>query len=100
MTQWGIALLCAFIFLGVCRTTWRKAGYLALIVTGGVIAAVMVNNKMTAPSLPTPAAVEVTGSSVLPRVNVTGRPYIGPGEDKTGRDLATQRLSKPTTVPS
>lgn len=33
MTQWGMLLLCMFIVLGVGRTSWRKAGTIALLFT-------------------------------------------------------------------
>ena len=100
MSQWGIALLCAYIFLGVCRTTWRKAGYLALILTAAVIGVVMVNYMKTAPTVPASSVVQVTGSSLLPKVNVTGGPYIPPDEDKTGRAFAIQSTAPKTPVQS
>ena len=100
MSQWGIALLLAYIFLGVCRTTWRKAGYLALILTAGAIGVVMVNYMKTAPTVPAASVVDVTGSSELPKVNVTGGPYIPPGEYKAGRAFAIQRLHQTLSIPS
>lgn len=101
MSQWGIGLLCAYIFLGVCRTTWRKAGYLAVILTAGTLAVVMVKYMTTAMTVPSPSVLDVSGSSTLPRSNVTGGPYIPPGEDKAGRAYATQKLSPTSTsVPS
>lgn len=101
MSQWGIALLCAYIFLGVCRTRWRKAGYLALLLTAGTIAVVMINYMNTAMTVPSPSVVDVTGSSVLPKSNVTGGPYVPPGEDKIGRAFAQQKLSSTSaSIPS
>jgi hypothetical protein len=100
MSQWGMALLCAYIFLGVCRAKWRRAGYLAVILTAGTLAVVMVSYMTSAKTFPNPSVIQVTGSSVLPKVNVTGGPYIPPGEDKTGRAYAIQGMSRTTSVPS
>jgi hypothetical protein len=37
MTQWGFALLIAFVALGTSRMTWRNAGRAALLTTAAVM---------------------------------------------------------------
>lgn len=49
MTQWGMLLLCVFIALGVSRTSWRKAGRLALVMTTIVIAVAMLSYMHSTP---------------------------------------------------
>lgn len=52
MTQWGMLLLCAYIALGVGRSSWRKAGRFALVLTTVVIAVAMVSYLHSGPPAP------------------------------------------------
>jgi hypothetical protein len=51
MTQWGMLLLCSFIVLGATgRITWRKAGRIALVLTGIVMTVVVISYERKTPS--------------------------------------------------
>jgi hypothetical protein len=84
MPQWGAGLLALYIVLGLSRTTWRKAGRLAFVVTGIVIALVMVSYMH---STPKPIFTTLPNGQIAqapPQPGVAQKPSA---EDTTGREL-------------
>ena len=97
MTQWGMLLLCSFIVLGATgRISGRKAGQIALLVTGIVMIAVVVSYSSKTPNDKYIRSIDAT-------VYATGNTYpVGWGngkkatqstEDTTGIQAATWQSS-------
>lgn len=101
MTQWGMLLLCVYISLGVSRTTWRKAGRIALVLTTIVIGVVIISYRHKTivdkyvPSLDAPVyatGVQTTSTTQSPdaQEDVTGVKAANPSSTQnsslTGSD--------------
>ena len=56
MTQWGFALLIAYVALGTSRMTWRNAGRGALLATAQQVnATLLFLNPETSVTIPVPS---------------------------------------------